>query len=198
MSSFLELINLRRSCYNLSAQSTLSDEKLRDLLAKVIKPMPSAFNSQSARILLLLEEKHAQFWQLVKEELQKVVPAEKFAPTEEKLKSFSAGYGTILFFEEWKTVEELQAKFPVYKDNFPIWAYQANGMLEFAVWTALAEQGMGASLQHYNPLIDKAVLKAFNVPVSWKLVAQMPFGIATIPAGEKDFLPTDKRIFVLK
>ena len=30
----------------------------------------------------------------------------------------------------------------------------AAGMLQLAVWTALAEKGLGASLQHYNPLID--------------------------------------------
>ncbi len=198
MTSFLNLVQQRRSRYALSDKSPLTDEQLKNLLEETVKQAPSAFNSQSARVLLLLSKKHTQFWQLVRGELQKVVPAEKFAPTEEKIKSFAAGYGTILFFEDWPTVEKLQETFPAYKDNFPVWAYQANGMLEFMVWTALAEEGIGASLQHYNPLIDKAVEETFNVPADWKLVAQMPFGAPTAPAGEKDFLPLDERVRVLK
>ena len=196
--SFLNLVQQRRSQYALSDKSPLSDEQLQTLLEATVKQAPSAFNSQSARVLLLLGEKHAQFWQLVREELQKIVPVDKFAPTREKLKSFSDGYGTILFFEEWKTVELLQTKYPAYKNNFPVWAYQSNGMLEFAVWVALAEQGIGASLQHYNPLIDKAVEIAYQLPSSWKLVAQMPFGTPTAPARKKDFLPLEERVQVLK
>ena len=41
----------------------------------------------------------------------------------------------------------------------------------------LEDAGMGASLQHYNPLIDDEVRKAWNLPGDWKLVAQMPFGV---------------------
>lgn len=32
-----------------------------------------------------------------------------------------------------------------------------HGMAEYATWLALTEAGLGASLQHYNPLIDEAV-----------------------------------------
>ena len=39
----------------------------------------------------------------------------------------------------------------------------------------LEDAGMGASLQHYNPLSDDEVRKAWNLPGDWKLVAQMPF-----------------------
>ena len=58
------------------------------------------------------------------------------------------------------------ANFPLYKDNFPIWSLQANGMLEFAVWTSLEAEGLGASLQHYNPLVDDGVKKAWSLPES--------------------------------
>lgn len=147
---------------------------------------------------MLFGQKHHAFWRLTKEALQKIVPPENFSVTEEKIASFDAARGTILYFEDWDTVEGLQQKFPTYKDNFPIWAYQSNGMVEFIIWTALAEVGLGASLQHYNPLVDEAVRREFGVPESWKLIAQMPFGEPYAPPDKKDFLPLDERVKILK
>lgn len=192
----LESLEKRRSCYVLTAKSTLSDAQLKELVETAVKHAPSSFNSQSTRAVLLLGPAHHALWNITCETLRAIVPADKFAPTEEKINSFAAGYGTILYFEDWTAVEALQAQFPAYKDNFPTWAYQANAMAEFIIWTALAEAGMGASLQHYNPLIDEAVKKHFNLPAAWKLVAQMPFGVATAPAGEKSFLPLTERVLV--
>ena len=71
-------------------------------------------------------------------------------------------------------------------------------MLQLAVWTALAEAGVGASLQHYNPLIDEQVKKEFNLPASWKLVAQMPFGTFTGKDGDKPYIPLSERLRIEK
>ena len=35
---------------------------------------------------------------------------------------------------------------------------------------------IGASLQHYNPLIDNIIKKEFQINKDWKFIAQMPFG----------------------
>ena len=159
--------------------------------------MPSAFNNQSARVVLLYGENHKKLWEIVMNTLRKVVPAGKFEPTENKIKGLAESYGTILFFDSTRTTKELMEKFPLYRDNFPVWAEQANGMLQFAIWSLLAEQGLGASLQHYNPLIDDEVKEVFEIPKSWKLIAQMPFGKPTAPAPGKEFLPIEKRVIVL-
>ena len=196
--TMLDLAQKRRSCYNLTNQIPFSQTQLIELVQEAVKQAPSAFNSQSARVLVLLNEKHTQFWQLVLTELKKVVPPENLTQTQEKINAFAAAYGTLLFFEDWTAVEELQQKFPAYKDNFPLWAYQSNGMLEYMIWTALAEQHIGASLQHYNPLIDAAVRERFNVPDTWKLLAQMPFGVQAGPVQDKTFLPLDHRVIVKK
>ena len=195
--NMIELAKKRRSCYQLKGRISLTDEQLVFLVQQAIKYAPSAFNSQSSRALILLQEKHHLFWDLVRQELRRIIPEERFPTTEEKIQSFEEGYGTILFFEEWNTVEDLQKQFPAYKDNFPVWAYQANAMAEYLVWTALAEQGIGASLQHYNPLVDEAVKKAFNIPGSWKLIAQMPFGASTGVIPEKTFLSIKERVLLL-
>lgn len=57
----------------------------------------------------------------------------------------------------------------------------------------------GASLQHYNPLIDPKVSAEWNIPLEWKLVAQMPFGKPTAPAGPKPLgmkKPVEERLKV--
>ncbi|GAW19224.1 hypothetical protein ANO14919_087090 [Xylariales sp. No.14919] len=43
------------------------------------------------------------------------------------------------------------------KDKFPQWLDHANGMLQYAVWTMLAAEGLGCNLQHYNPMVDDQV-----------------------------------------
>lgn len=86
----------------------------------------------------------------------------------------------------------------MYADNFPIWSNQSSGMLQHVVWTALAEAGIGASLQHYNPLIDEEVKSTWELPAEWKLIAQMPFGGIVTAPGEKEFEPIDQRVKVFK
>ena len=195
---FLNAVKDRRSRYALTDKSPVSDEQIVTAVKEAVKYAPSAFNSQGARLMVLLGERHEEFWRLTKDVLKGMVPADKFAPTEAKIHSFAAARGTGLYFEDWDVVAGLQEKFPSYKDNFPLWAYQSNGMVEFIVWTALAELGIGASLQHYNPIVDDKVREAFGVPKSWKLLAQMPFGEAYAPAEEKSFMPVDERVKVLK
>lgn len=56
----------------------------------------------------------------------------------------------------------------------------------------------GASLQHYNPLIDDEVKETFGIAADWKLIAQMPFGNILTPPGEKEFQPIEERVKVIK
>jgi predicted oxidoreductase (fatty acid repression mutant protein) len=56
---------------------------------------------------------------------------------------------------------------------------------------------VGASLQHYNPLIDAAVAREWNVPAYWKLRAQMPFGSNENGFGEKPFMDDAERFRVV-
>ena len=137
-----------------------------------------------------LQQRHTE------QALAAIVPADKFQPTKDKLASFAAGAGTVLFFEDQTVVKGLQDKFPPYAENFPIWAEHADAMHQYAIWTALASINVGASLQHYNPVIDEAVARTWNVPTSWKLRAQLVFGGIAAPAGEKSFEPVEARLKV--
>lgn len=64
------------------------------------------------------------------------------------------------------------------------------------VWTALETEGLGANLQHYNPLIDQQIAATFNVDLKWSLKAQLVFGKPVGQPGEKAFKPIDERVFV--
>ena len=196
--NFLTAIADRRSIYGISKESPISDDRIKEIIDHAVKYTPSAFNSQSARVVLLLGSQHDKLWDITKEALRKVVPAENFAPTEEKINSFKSGYGTILYFEESSIIESLQRQFALYKDNFPVWAQQSNGMLQFAIWTALEMEGLGASLQHYNELIEDEIKKEWGIASSWKLIGQMPFGKPTAPAGDKQFQSIEDRVKVFK
>jgi len=196
--NFYEAIEGRRSYYGISKDKVVSDDKIKEIIEHAVKYTPSAFNSQTARVVLLLDKHHTKLWDITMEALRKIVPADKFATNEEKINSFNAGYGTVLFFEDHNIVEYLQGEFPTYKDNFPIWSKESSGMHQFNIWTSLELQGFGASLQHYNELIEAEVKKEWNIPDGWKMRAQMPFGKPTSNPGEKEFKPLEERVIVYK
>ncbi|MDI9479174.1 MAG: nitroreductase family protein [Bacillota bacterium] len=196
--NFLEAIQKRRSYYGIGGEKIVSEERIEELVKEAVKYVPSAFNSQSARVVILFGENHKKLWDITEETLRKIVPEGQFASTEKKMAGFRGGYGTVLFFEDDAVVKSLQEQFELYKENFPVWSQQSSGMLQFAVWTLLELEGLGASLQHYNPLIDEAVKAEWNMPEGWRLIAQMPFGNPTAEPGEKDFQPIEERVKVFK
>ncbi len=196
MEDFLEFVKERRSVYAISNEKIVPENRVRQILEQALLHAPSSFNSQTARLVLLLDKQHIRFWELVAQQLKPLVPEKNFEATQTKLAGFSAGYGTVLFFEEQQTIENLQQQFPAYQENFPVWSLQSSGMIQFIIWTAFANEGLGASLQHYNPVIDKAVKEEWNLPESWKLWAQMPFGKKLETPAEKPKLPVEERLKV--
>ncbi|MBM7714381.1 putative oxidoreductase (fatty acid repression mutant protein) [Bacillus thermophilus] len=195
---FLKAVKERRSYYAISKKSDISDEQIEEIIANAIKYTPTAFNSQSGRAVLLLGENHDKLWNITEAVLREMVPEQDFEPTAQKMEGFRNGYGTILFFEDQSVVKSLQESFPTYADKFPDYSLQSSGMLQYIVWTALEIEGFGASLQHYQPLIDEAVHKIWNIPSDWKLLAQMPFGKPTAQPGEKEFKSIEERFKVFK
>jgi len=196
--NFLNAVEDRRTFYGISKEAVVSDNKIKEIIEHAVKHTPSAFNSQSARVVLLLEKHHDKLWNITKEALRKIVPADQFNSTEDKINSFRNGYGTVLFFEDNSVIESLQKQFASYKDNFPVWSQQSSGMHQYVIWTALEIEGFGVSLQHYNELIEADVKKEWDIPNNWKLIAQMPFGKPTAEPGEKEFQPLEGRIKVFK
>ncbi|MDF2545386.1 MAG: putative nitroreductase family protein [Anaerosolibacter sp.] len=195
---FSEAVRDRRSIYGINKDFVVTDERILEVIYHAVKHTPSPMNSQSARVVVLLGAQHDKLWNITMETLRKIVSPEKFTRTEEKINGFGSGYGTVLFFEDQAVIEGLQQKFPSYKESFQTWSQHSAGMLQYVVWASLEVEGFGASLQHYNPIIDDEVKEQWNIPTNWKLIAQMPFGRPTAPAGDKTFMPLDQRVKLFK
>lgn len=186
----------RRSIYALNKTLPISEQEVAKIIEHTVQHTPSAFNSQSTRVVVLFGAEHDKLWQETKEILRKIVPAEGFAATEQRINGFQAAAGTVLFFEDQTVVQGLQAKFSQYAENFPIWAEHTDAMHQYAIWTTLAAANIGANLQHYNPLIDNVVSQNWHTPEAWKLRAQLVFGGIAAPAADKTSEPLENRFKV--
>ncbi|KZT61792.1 nitroreductase [Calocera cornea HHB12733] len=195
--SFLQAVETRRSHYSITNTSPVSDERIVQVIQHAVTHVPSSWNSQSSRALVLFSDEHQWVWDAVVNALKAITGGAKFEAAAGKVNaSMRAGHGTVLFFEDEDVVRDLQAKFPTYKDDFATWSEQTSGMVQFITWVAIEEEGLGANLQHYNKLIEAEVKSHFNVPPSWRLVAQMPFGEPNAEPGEKTFHPIEPRVKV--
>ncbi|MED3550367.1 nitroreductase family protein [Cytobacillus praedii] len=195
---FYSVLKERRSYYGINKDISVSEERIKEIIEFAVKYTPSAFNSQTARLVVLTGDAHNKLWVITTKTLKEVVGNGDFTGTQQKMDSFKAGYGTVLFFEDEAIVKALQEQFALYADNFPIWSEQASGMHQLVVWAGLEAEGLGASLQHYNPLIDEEVKREWDIPSTWKLIAQMPFGNPTAQPGEKEFKPLEERVKFIK
>ncbi|NNH27382.1 nitroreductase family protein [Acinetobacter terrestris] len=191
--SFLDHMKQRRTIYAIGKNVPLAQDKIEEIIKEAVRNSPSAFNSQTSRVVTLYGDSHTKFWNIVRETLRKMVPENAFEKTDAKINSFSAGYGTVLFFEDQDVVKSLQEQFSLYADHFPAWSEHSSAIAQFAVWTALAEQHIGASLQHYHPVIDEEVAETFDIPENWRLRAQLVFGSIEALAGEKTFMDDKER-----
>lgn len=196
---FLDLINKRRTIYAVGKNVEQSPEYLTELIQHAIKQSPSSFNSQSSRAVILFNDQHEKFWDFVKEKLKSYAKDEDAAAkTSAKMDSFAAGDGTVLFFEDMDVIQGLQQQFPSYADNFPVWAEHSTAIAQFATWTALHTDGLGASLQHYNPIVDEQVHAEWDIPANWKLRAQLVFGSVEGEAKDKTYMDDAVRFKVFK
>lgn len=189
--SFIHQLEKRRTYYNINRELPVTEGEVLEIIKGVTEATPDAFNMKSARVVVALGDKQDQLWDTIYDVFKGKVDRQK-------IDSFKNGYGTALYFIDEEVVKTFQEQFTSYAANFPIWANQANGMLQSNVWTALREVGIGASLQHYNPVIDEAVAELFDIPGSWKLIAQMPFGGIVAEPDEKQKEDIAKRVIIKK
>ncbi|TDZ31534.1 putative nitroreductase HBN1 [Colletotrichum spinosum] len=188
----LDAVKARRTYYPLSKDLPISTARIDEIVQTALTHVPSSFNSQSNRVVVLHGAEHSKFWDIATGVLKAIVPAEQWESTAGRMAMFKGGAGTVLFFEDQDVVNAFQEKFAVYADRFPGWAAQSDGMLQFTIWTALEVEGLGANLQHYNPLVDQQVAAEWKVPANWKLNAQLVFGGKTGEAGPKEFKPIEE------
>lgn len=188
--NIIESLKTRRSYYEINKELPVSMKDVVEMVEQVTELVPDAFNMKSSRVVLVHGEKQDVLW----DEIEKAFGGKV---SKEKINSFKSGAGTILYFYDRTVIETMQNQFSLYANNFPVWANQANGMLQLAIWSGLRELGIGASLQHYNPVIDESVKTLLNLPEEYVLVAQMPFGGIVSEPAKKEKEEIKNRVSVI-
>jgi len=186
----VDTLKNRRSYYNIDKNISVYESQIFDLIKKVTELVPDAYNMKSSRVVVVTKENHDLLWDKIYDVFEGKIPRDK-------IDSFKSGYGTILYFIDKNVVKSVGEKFPLYADNFIKWSNQSVGMLELSIWSGLRELNLGASLQHYNPVIDKMVKDLFDIPESYELNAQMPFGNIIVEPQKKEKEIIEKRVRII-
>lgn len=177
---FLEAVQGRRSVYALNAKLPIPDSRIHAIVDQIMLTVPSAFNSQPIRVVLLLHDEHKKFWESAKSATEKSsTDAAHVQRSFGRINGFEHAAGTVLFFNDEATVAQSRAQVAAYAGYFSEWAHHSQGMHQFALWTALDAEGVGANLQHYQFLGDEflaEVRKTYGLPAEWELTAQLVFG----------------------
>lgn len=196
----IENLKNRKSEYILNKDVKVSEDEIIRVVEDSFYYSPSAFNSESSKSVILLGKEHDYLWEEITLNVLKsmISDEEQLKEVEEKIYGFKNAYGTVLVFEDIDIVKGLQESFPSYSENFPIWSEQASGMATIIAWTALTELGLGANLQHYNPIIDEKVYEKWDIPRNWKLRSQLVFGNIFEKAGDKEKEDIKERVLVRK
>ena len=86
----------RRTIYALTNESTISDDRLEELLTDVVRHTPSPFNSQTSRLVVLLKDEHQKLWDIAYEVANSTVSPEVFDKVyKPRIAMFRGGYGTV-------------------------------------------------------------------------------------------------------
>ena len=111
--TILESIAKRRTYYAIRKEIPVPEDEVIRTIEEVTELVPDAFNMKSARVVVALGSRQDQLWDTIYDVFGGKVPRDK-------IDSFKAGAGTVLYFYDTATVRGLQEKFPRYAENFPL------------------------------------------------------------------------------
>ena len=97
---FFSAVEARRTIYPLKNESPISDERIKEIVTMAIKHAPSAFNSQTGRVVVVLKKEHVRLWEAIMEVYKAMLPEDKYNGAKERFDMFKAAYGTVshIFF----------------------------------------------------------------------------------------------------
>lgn len=96
--TLIDLAKARRSYYPLSKDLTITPARVQEIVKDLLDQVPSSFNSQSNRVVVLFGAEHEKLWDFTTEILKAIVPADQFESTAGKMAMFKAAAGTVRFF----------------------------------------------------------------------------------------------------
>lgn len=99
----IQLSQTRRTIYKLGNKSPVPDSQIEELVNAAILNVPSSFNTQSTRLVVLLHAEHEKLWDVVIDTFAQLVntgavPEETWKnQTLPKLQGMKNGVGTVRF-----------------------------------------------------------------------------------------------------
>lgn len=119
----LDLMEQRRTIYALGENVSQTPDEISSVIEGAVKQSPTSFNNQSIRAAVLFGKNSDKVWDIVEKRLESEVPnADAYKKTQEKIASFRAGFGTVLYFIDTKVIAQNEKDFALYADNFRVWA----------------------------------------------------------------------------
>lgn len=189
VANYLKAITARRTIYALKPElpPQLTIGEVQSTVQEIIKHTPTSFNSQVNRAIILTGATHKKVWDQVVQSIPDEAGKKRPASVRDE------AYGSVIFFTDDVTTEQLQAKFPAWAAAFPQFADHSSGAAQIHTWTVLEELGLGGHLQHYNGYV-KAALPS-EIPTNWSIHAQLAFGVPAAEAGDKQFNDNEVKLF---
>ncbi|OFU52020.1 nitroreductase family protein [Aerococcus sp. HMSC10H05] len=195
MSDFKDLLTKRRSQYAIGANTDVTAADVTAALNEVIPQVPSAFNSQATRVVVVSGENNVKLWELVKNVQKDVLDEATLNYMTPIMDGARDAVGTILFFEDRDAVE---SGIPANEERRLIYKNHASANAQLTTWLTLTELGLGANLQHFNigyeQGFDRSIRELLDLSESWELIAQMPFGSIEAPAADKETIASSELV----
>lgn len=110
---WLAAAKYRRTVYGLKGTSSVSDDRVEEIVKEVLSFAPSSYNTQPVRISIVLGEKHKQFWDIVLKEAEPLLKAAGeavWAQMSGMLQGHKAAYGSVCYLATpWPTLLQRSA-----------------------------------------------------------------------------------------
>lgn len=119
---------------------------------------------------------------------------EAFETFQGRVEGFKKGFGTVLFFEDQDVIKEVADSAGLKFETVEQWSHEHQGAATVSIWAALADEGVGANLQHYVHNIAPYVHQEWDIPETWKLYSQLVFGSIENDDREVEKVDIDERV----
>lgn len=96
--TLLELAKSRRTIYQLKETLPVPPDRIRDIVSEAILHVPSPYNCQANRVLILFNGHHKKLWAAGREAARKALPPPVFERAAQRLDWFEAAAGTVRLY----------------------------------------------------------------------------------------------------
>jgi len=95
--NFYKILQKRRTIYGLDRNIGVSEDRIEEVIKDAVNFVPSAFNSQSSRVVVLFGDHHDKLWEIAKDKLREVTPVSNLK-TQQKVRSIHLRLDTEQFY----------------------------------------------------------------------------------------------------